>query len=103
MVWKILTSNMRVTSKFTIFGYVFTYYAIAGSFPLTLGMYFGIGWFQDEYQIVTFDPWKVFLGVIVIFQLLAPICFAVYRYRVGNQGFWKAWWENLRWSPFFSA
>ncbi|KAK4232962.1 glycosyl transferase family group 2-domain-containing protein [Achaetomium macrosporum] len=101
MVWKIIKSRMQVTSKFTVFAYIFTYYAIAVSLPLTISMYFVIGWFQDQYQIVTFQPWKVFLGVILIFQIVSPICFAVYRHRLGNEVFWKALVNTWKWSPFF--
>jgi hypothetical protein len=100
MVWRIVTSRMKSTAKFTIFGYVFTYYAIALALPLTICLFVYSLW-QDEYQIVTIDPWKVFLGTVVVFQVVAPICFAVYRHRVGHQVFWKAWLENLKWSPFF--
>ncbi|KAK4446877.1 glycosyl transferase family group 2-domain-containing protein, partial [Podospora aff. communis PSN243] len=103
MVWKIITSNMKVTSKYTIFAYVFTYYAIAGSLPLTVGMYFFFGWFQDQYRLVTFEPWKVFLGCVVVFQVFAPICFAVYRHRVGNKVFWKSLIEAWKWSLFFAV
>jgi hypothetical protein len=92
---------MKVTSKFTVFAYVFTYYAIAVSLPLTITLYFFIGWFQDEYQLVTFEPWKVLLGVVLVFQFFAPVCFAIYRHRVGNQVFWRALMENIKWSPFF--
>ena|ERR1700761_7508700 len=102
MVWKILTSNMKVTSKFTIFGYVFTYYAIALSLPLTIVMYFFTGWFGDDYQIVTFEAWKVFIGVLIVFQVVCPLCFAIYRHRLGNIVFWRGYLENLKWSPFFS-
>jgi len=45
IVWRILLSNMKVTSEFTVFAYVFTYYAIAISLPLRRSMYFFIGWY----------------------------------------------------------
>jgi len=100
MVWRILRSPMKVTSKFTIFAYTFTYYAIAFALPLTIGMYVYSLW-QDVYHITTFEPWKVFLGVVIVFQVLSPICFSIYRHRIGNEVFWKAWLENIKRSPFF--
>ena len=102
MVYRIITSNMKVTSKFTIFAYVFTYYAIAMALPLSLAMYLITGWFGDDWQIVTFEAWQVFLGVVIVFQLICPLCFAVYRHRLGDMVFWRAYIECLKWSPFFS-
>ena len=52
MVYRIITSNMKVTSKFTIFAYVFTYYAIAMALPLSLAMYLITGWFGDDWQML---------------------------------------------------
>ncbi|KAK0658057.1 glycosyl transferase family group 2-domain-containing protein [Cercophora newfieldiana] len=101
MVWRIITCNMKVTAKFTIFAYVFTYYAIALALPLTIAMYFFIGWYQETYRLVTFEPWKVLIGVVVVFQLVCPTCFAIYRHRVGNKVFWKAIVESWKWSPFY--
>lgn len=101
MLWSILTSNIKTTSKFTIFGYIGTYYAIASALPLTLLNYFLIGWFQDDLDPVYSESWKVFLGLVAVFQLIAPLCFAIYRHRVGNCVFWKAWLEGMKWSIFF--
>lgn len=101
MVWRILASDMKASAKFTIFGYVFSYYPIACALPLTLGMWFYTGWFNDKYEIVTFQPWNTFIAVVFVFQLFAPISFSIYRHRVGDEVFWKALLQAWKWSPFF--
>lgn len=70
--------------------------------PLSLAMYLITGWFGDDWQIVTFEAWQVFLGVVIVFQLICPLCFAVYRHRLGDMVFWRAYLQCLKWSPFFS-
>jgi hypothetical protein len=101
MMWNIVTSNIKITSKFTIFGYIGTYYAIASAFPLTLMNYFLIGWFQGELDPIYSESWKIFLGIIAVFQVISPFCFAIHRHRIGNEKFWWAWLEGMKWSAFF--
>lgn len=43
----------------------------------------------------------VFVTLIVVFNLMSNICFAVMRYRIGEAGLLQALLENLKWMPFF--
>ncbi|KAI0129117.1 glycosyl transferase family group 2-domain-containing protein [Xylariales sp. AK1849] len=102
MLWKILTSNIKVSSKFTIFGYVMgTYYAIASALPTALANYFIIGWFQNEIDQIYNESWKIFIGLVAVFQVISPFCFAIYRHRLGNKSFFWAWLEGMKWSLFY--
>ena len=47
LLWKLLRSNLKSSSKLTILGYVFTYYAMAAALPFCLINYFLTGWIPD--------------------------------------------------------
>src|SRR6266480_1763067 len=57
------TSNIKVTSKITIFAYIWSYYAIASAIPLSLVNYFVVGWFQDSTDQFYIASWKIFVGM----------------------------------------
>jgi hypothetical protein len=101
MLGRILTSNMKVTSKFTIFGYIGTYYAIASALPLSIINYFLVGWMAEELDALYHDSFKIFVGLIAVFQIISPLAFALYRHRLGNKVFWRAYFEGMKWSFFF--
>jgi hypothetical protein len=102
MFYRMIGSNLKTTSKFTIIGYMGTYFAIACSLPLSLANYFIVGWLTPDLDAIYTDSWKIMVGCIVVFQGISPICFAIYRHRVGDMPFWKALYENLKWYWFFS-
>ena len=60
---------MKPTSKITIISYIFTYYAIASAFPLSLANYFLVGW-QINVDQFYWPSWKNFLGILVVFNVL---------------------------------
>jgi hypothetical protein len=59
-------SNIKITSKITIFGYIGTYYAVASAIPLTLVNYLLVGWFQDSIDQFYLTSWKIFVGMAVM-------------------------------------
>ena len=65
-------SNIKVTSKVTIFGYIGTYYAVASAIPLTLVNYLLVGWFQDSIDQFYLTSWKIFVGMAVMCVTLSP-------------------------------
>ncbi|KAH7031440.1 glycosyl transferase family group 2-domain-containing protein [Microdochium trichocladiopsis] len=101
MFYRMIFSNLKTTSKFTIIGYMGTYFAIACSLPLSLANYFIVGWLTPDLDAIYTDSWKIMVGCIVVFQGISPVCFAIYRHRVGDMPFWKALYENLKWYWFF--
>ncbi|KAF2157309.1 hypothetical protein K461DRAFT_218615 [Myriangium duriaei CBS 260.36] len=98
-----LFSNIRFTSKITIVSYIGTYYAIGAAWIMTTANYFAIGWFNgylDKYYI---DSWKVWFSIIIVFNGLGNISLAVMRYRIGENTFFGALWENLKWIPMLAV
>jgi hypothetical protein len=45
------------------------------------------------------DP--VFLTVVIVFNGLSNVCFAIMRYRLGEASLLGAFFENMKWLPFF--
>jgi len=101
---KFLWSNMQISSKITISGYIITYYAIAAAFPLTIFNYFYIGWCNndgiDKFYLSN-ESWRVLISVTVVFSGLGNISLPILTYRLGEKPFFKAWVENLKWLPMF--
>ncbi|KAI9787052.1 MAG: hypothetical protein M1816_007723 [Peltula sp. TS41687] len=98
---KFLTSNMRATSKITILSYIGTYYAIGAGWLLTLANYLIIGFMQGSANLSKYylDSFKVWFSVIVVFTALGNVSLAVYRYRIGESSFLKAFVTNFKWVP----
>ena len=94
-------SNIKITSKITIFAYIGTYYAIASAIPLTLANYLLVGWFQDSIDQFYLTSWKIFVGMAVIFNILSPLGYAMLRHRLGQQTFFYGLYETIKWTPFF--
>lgn len=102
MVYYFLRSNLRVTSKLSIMAYLFNYYAIASAFPLTIINYFLLGLVKDVDKFYV-SSWKVFIGVLVVFNGLAPLGISMAKHRLGtNSYFLPAMIEAIKWTPLFA-
>jgi hypothetical protein len=62
MLGEFLTSNMKVTYKFTVFGYIETYYAIASALPVSIINYVLVGWMAGELDALYEDSFKISLA-----------------------------------------
>ena len=94
---RLITSNVPLASKFTILGYMGTYFAIASAWILILANYFLTGLLQlDTYYLNSF---QVFLSCIVVFSALGNTALAVYRYRCGDKALIPALIEVYSWIP----
>ncbi|KAF2454646.1 glycosyl transferase family group 2-domain-containing protein [Lineolata rhizophorae] len=100
---RFLWSNMQLSSKITILGYIVSYYSISSGFPLTLLNYFLIGWFNGELDKFYMESWKVFVSLIVVFNGMSNVCLAILRYRLGEKSLWGALLENFKWMPMFTV
>jgi hypothetical protein len=98
---KFLFSNIKITSKITIFSYICTYYAIASAIPLTLVNYLVIGWFSENVDQYYIASWKIFVGMAVVFNVLSPLAFAMLRHRLGQKTFFWSLVETAKWTPMF--
>ena len=99
---RLLFSNMQLSSKVTILGYIATYYALAFGLPLTLLNYFLVGWDNGYIDKFYIESWKIFVALLVVFSGLGNLCLAVLRYRLGEKGLLSALIENFKWMPMFA-
>jgi hypothetical protein len=53
---------MKVTYKFTVFGYIETYYAIASALPVSIINYVLVGWMAGELDALYEDSFKISLA-----------------------------------------
>ena len=53
-----LFSNMQLSSKLTIIGYISSYYAIASSVPFGILNYFLVGWMNGDLDKFYVESWK---------------------------------------------
>lgn len=87
---KFLGSNIRITSKIAILGYIGTYYAIGAAWILTLANYFIIGWwngYEDKFYLESF---RVYISIVVVFNGLGNVALAAMRYRLEEKSFFGA-------------
>ncbi|KAF2475919.1 uncharacterized protein BDR25DRAFT_89438 [Lindgomyces ingoldianus] len=96
-----LFSNMQLSSKLTIVGYISSYYALASSVPFGIVNYFLIGWFNGDLDKFYVESWKIFVSLILVFNLMSNVCLAVMRYRLGDMSLWSSLLENFKWMPLF--
>lgn len=94
-------SNIPGCAKFTILAYIGTYYAIGAIWLSTAANYFFTGWYAQQLDQAYLNSFKVFLSVVVIFNVLSPIAHSLVRYRMGDAPFWWALYENCKWLLFF--
>ncbi|KAE9379340.1 hypothetical protein N431DRAFT_540949 [Stipitochalara longipes BDJ] len=101
LLWKLISSNVKSTSKVTILGYVFTYYAMAAALPFTVLNYFLTGWVTmnlDQYYLTSF---KMMLSLLVVFNVISPIAYNYLLWRLGKINFFKGMLVTMKWMPFF--
>jgi hypothetical protein len=96
-----LTSNIQLSSKISICGYIFSYYAIASAVPLGAMNYFLVGWLNGELDKYYVESWNIFIVLIIVFNGMSNVCFAIMRFRIGEASLLGAFFENLKWMPFF--
>lgn len=84
-VLKLVMSDMPLASKFSILGYVGSYYAIGSGWIIVLVNYFLVGWaerYVDNWYLQSFD---VFIGLLFIFGFVCNVALALLRYRTGEK------------------
>ncbi|KAL6711095.1 hypothetical protein ACN47E_006970 [Coniothyrium glycines] len=94
-------SNIQLSSKISICGYVFSYYALGSAVPLGALNYFLVGWLNGNLDKYYVESWQIFVTLLIVFNLMSNVCFAVMRYRIGEASLLGAFFENIKWMPFF--
>ncbi|KAK5022239.1 hypothetical protein LTS07_010319 [Exophiala sideris] len=98
---RFIFSKIKVTSKITIFAYIGTYYAMASAIPLSLANYLIVGWFANEIDQFYLTSWQVFVGMVVVFNVLSPVGYSMLRHRLGKATFFDALFDGIKWTPMF--
>jgi hypothetical protein len=70
LLWRLIRSNVKSSSKITIIGYVFTYYAMAAALPFCLLNYFLEGWIADMLDHYYLDSFRIMILLLVVFNVL---------------------------------
>ncbi|KAI0364861.1 hypothetical protein BV20DRAFT_812457 [Pilatotrama ljubarskyi] len=93
-------SNAPIHYKIGMMSYMFSYYALAGAFFLSLMNYFLLGWNLpiDDYYEHSFEIW---LACTVVFPGAGNLGFTMLEYRLGSRPLLDAVIENVTWVPFF--
>ncbi|PSR82997.1 glycosyl transferase family group 2-domain-containing protein [Coniella lustricola] len=95
---KFLGSGMQISSKVSVFGYICSYFAIGVGMPMTVLNYFLVGWFSDTLDHFYTNSWKIFISLLVVFNLAGGVALATIRYRTGERSFLSALFENAKWT-----
>ncbi|KAK5074616.1 hypothetical protein LTR24_010057 [Lithohypha guttulata] len=94
---RFIWSNMSWMGKITIMSYIGTYFALGAAWPLTVANYFLIGWFNGHLDQYYVDSFKIYFGIIIVFQALGTVSLAVVRYRTEARGLVASLLENFKW------
>ncbi|KAJ3128524.1 hypothetical protein HK098_004154 [Nowakowskiella sp. JEL0407] len=101
---RFLFSDMNLSSKINIVGYIGSYYAIGAAWPLTLINYFLVGYFSDFLDFKAYlISYNVFLSSIMVFTVVSTISYTVYNYRLKKMSLAGGFLRNVMWIPFFSV
>lgn len=97
---RFLCSNIGLTHKLSILGYISTYYAfLAGNFRLLL--YILTGFFPEEALDLFSAPLDFLLTTMVLFAGLGQIALVIHLFRIGKNTLIGALSRAIKWIPFF--
>lgn len=69
---------------------------------MTVLNYFLVGWFDESLDHFYLPSWKVFVSLLVVFNLVGGIALAVIRYRTGERSLLGSLVENFKWTPMMA-
>ncbi|KAI0134559.1 glycosyl transferase family group 2-domain-containing protein [Xylariales sp. AK1849] len=98
----ITTSSIHLPKKITIMAYIGTYYAIGAAWILTLANYFLTGWFYGLLDKFYLDSFAIYVSIIVVFTAFGNVALAILRYRLSQQGLFRALFNNIKWIPLMT-
>lgn len=98
---RFMSSDLPVHAKFSTFSYITSYYAIGCGFPLAVVGWALVGLIGDKLDKFYLSPWAVFLTCIIVFSLLTNLAAAVLSFRLSEQPFFDALFNNFKWVFFF--
>ena len=86
LIRQFLSSNAPVASKFSVLGYVGSYYAIGLGWIAILVNYFLIGWAEESVDNWYMQSFDIYIGLLFIFGFVCNNSLALLRYRTGEKG-----------------
>ncbi|WWC59194.1 uncharacterized protein I303_101743 [Kwoniella dejecticola CBS 10117] len=94
-------SDIPIHSKFSICGYIFSYYAISIAWLTTVGNYFieGFNLPVDGYYL---NSWKITLVCLTIFTGLSNLAYIVLRYRLKVPDSSRLAVDQIKWIPYLT-
>lgn len=95
-----LKSNISVPTKYSILGYMGTYFAISSSLFLLVANYFIVGYYNWGYAAIYIDSMTVFVAVMVVFGIASQVAYCIARYRMFRKNFLVMLLE-FKWSVLF--
>lgn len=69
---------------------------------MTVANYFLVGWLDDRLDHFYLPSWKVFVSLVVVFNITGGVSLAVVRYRTEHRSLIGSLWENFKWTPMMA-
>lgn len=98
---KLLWSNVPTSYKFNSCAYIFSYWAIAAGAPLTIIIFFVQGLFWPSLDAAFLPSFQVWLSTVFVFLIGGTVGHVIFRVRAGQDSFFKAAVEQIKWIPAF--
>lgn len=93
-------SNIEFTSKVGIVSYLFTYFAIAASLPLSFLNFFTYGWVETSIDTQVL-PLYVILQISMLFSAWGTFTNSVFKARILRKDVINVIWYNIVQTPFY--
>lgn len=94
------SSKIEFTSKVGIVSYLFTYFAIALSLPMSFLNFFTFGWVKNDIDTKVL-PLHVVLQICMLFSAWGTFTNSVFKARILRKDVMNVIWYNLEQTPFY--
>jgi hypothetical protein len=84
---RFLRSGMPLGSKVSIISYIGTYYAIGGTWIMTLSNYIAVGLYNGFLDKWYLGSWEIWVSIILVFTVAGNVALAVQRHRTSEKNF----------------
>ncbi|TKY89370.1 hypothetical protein EX895_001901 [Sporisorium graminicola] len=95
-----LWSRTPIHYKFAACSYIFSYYGIAVSLPLTVILFFVQGWFAPILEPNFLAPFSVWVSVMIVFFAGGNVASILAKYRAKVDTLWHLTRDHLKWFGF---
>lgn len=92
-----IKSDISYACKFSIIGYMGTYFAIGASMIMLIVNYFIVGYYTWGYSKIYVPSMRIFVSVMVVFSCGSQMAYVVGRYRILRTSVWLMLLE-FRWA-----